>query len=326
MSATQTFPAELPTSLDPVEISLPQQHRLAEVTFRHSGWAYARRRVLHALLAAGVPDARVDRFANCGAYAWVLRSRRDPETLRVAASFCHDRLCRPCQRARANVIAHNLLRHQTTARLRFITLTIRHNLLPLALQLQKLTHSFRRLRRSQCWRKATRGGVAFIEIKRNSADTHWHPHLHVIHEGSYIPHRDLRDTWHRLTRDSYVVHLRTVTNPTTVARYVTTYANKPFDPSLTNNPDHLLAVVHALRNRRTIFTFGSWRTVSLRATTRDYDDWEPVQPLYEVLRDADHGEPEALRIIALLRRATPCMPQTPTPTDRSPPNQPYSDS
>lgn len=323
-TSTPTNTEALSTSLDPVEITSPESKRLSEIAFRHSGWAAERRRVQAALETADVPETRIARFANCGAYAWVLRSKADPTQLRVSASFCHDRLCKPCQRARANRMVHAVMAHVPRKRLRFVTLTTKHSRLPLALQLQKLTLCFRSLRRTSVWRKATSGGIAFIEVKRSNDGEYWHPHLHVIHEGTYIPHAAIRNAWKRLTRDSFVVHLRSVSNQDTVARYVTTYANKPYDHSLTRHPEQLAETVTAFYNRRTVFTFGTWRAIRLNERPDEIDAWTPILPLYELLASVSRGEPEAVDLLAQLRRTTPCLPTNPEQHPNPPPNQPYS--
>lgn len=324
-SSISTTPAlDSSPYLDPVEISPPDRKRLSEIAFRHSGWARERARVEQALHDDSVPAGRLLRFQNCGAYAWVLRNRADPTVLRISASHCHDRMCKPCQRARANALVHSVMSHVPRSRLRFITLTIRHNRLPLALQLQKLTIAFRTLRRTALWRRATQGGIAFIETKRSSDNSFWHPHLHVIHEGGYIPHRALANTWRRLTRDSFVVHLRTVTQPQTVAKYLTTYANKPYDSTITHHPTLLIEVIRAFRNRRTVFTFGTWRHLALRGTTYSPDEWQAIRPLFEILSLASIGDPDAVAILAALRRNVPCLTENHDQYPKPPPNQPYS--
>jgi len=314
------------TSLDLLEITSPDDKRLSELTFRHSGWAGERAAVLSALLDAGTSDLRVARFENCGSYAWVLRSKLDPNLYRISSSHCHDRFCKPCQRSRGLKTAHRLLATAPTSDLRFVTLTLRHNLLPLSLQLQKLVACFRTLRRAPLWSARTHGGAAFLELKRSENGRHWHPHLHIIHHGRYLPHAKLSRLWHQITNDSFIVDLRRVTNQRTVARYVTTYATKPFDPKLARDHDSLVEAIRALHGRRLLITFGTWRTLKVSDDEPSSRGWELVAPLWELLARADRGDPDAVDTLTHLKRSIPCLHNHDPPLATLPNNQPYSGS
>ena len=297
----------LSASLDHVELTSREDKRLSELTFRHSGWARERAAVLAAFEGAAASDLRVARFENCGSYAWVLRSKEDPTIYRISSSHCHDRFCKPCQRSRANRLAHRLLAASPTTDLRFVTLTLRHSPLPLSLQLQKLVACFRTLRRQHFWAARTTGGAAFIEVKRSKDGKYWHPHLHIIHHGRYLPHRDLSLAWSRLTRGSYIVHINRVRNLDRVAAYVTAYATKPFDSSLTHDHAALVEAIRALHGRRQLITFGTWRTLASADSENPRDGWELVAPLWELLARADHGDPDAIDTLTHLRRSVPCL-------------------
>jgi len=287
--------------------------RDSEVLFRHRGWLPARDRIWDALLAAGVPEARQRRFAYCGAYAWILRDPANPDAFKVSSSYCRDRFCTPCQRARAHQLVDALTSQMPTENLRFVTLTLKHTLLPLGLQLQKLTLSFRKLRGRVLWSSRTKGGVAFIEVKRDETGTYWHPHLHLVIEGSYLYWKDLSNAWKQITKDSYIVDIRTVASHRQLIRYLLKYASKPFASSLSSQPSLLSDTILALAGRRIAFTFGAWRAFKLTDRKRPSVEWTPVAPLWRVLADAANGDQHATSLLASLTENDLC------PRNHSPP-------
>ena len=132
-----------------------------ETTFRHSGWAGPRQQVMAALHAAGSSESQLMRFDACAASARVLR---DPATdrLRIAAQYCRCRHCRPCQRAKGNMLAANLIKKlegHATYEYRFITLTLKHSNRPLREQIRRLYHSFKILRRRPVWKQSQQEGA-----------------------------------------------------------------------------------------------------------------------------------------------------------------------
>jgi len=308
------------SSLDLVEtsVTLPQRPppsavselpRTPELTYRHRHWWRHRTAVYHALYQANVPNNRLQRFRACGSAAWVLENPNPPHNLKIAANYCHDRFCLPCQTQRARVIAKSVAGHARDRQLRFLTLTIRHSKTPLSEQLTKLVRDFRALRRTKLWRASVLGGVAFIEVKRARDRQHWHPHVHVIIEGRYMPVSAIAHEWHRITGNSYIVDIRTVDNANAAAKYVTTYAAKPLSYATTNDPAALTEAVSALAARNLYFSFGSWRRVKLRPKPT-LQEWSPVLPLAELLRRAAAGQPEALTILKRLNEDQSC-PQNP---------------
>ena len=99
----------------------------------------------------------------------------------------------------------------------FITLTVKNG--------PDLLERFQHLNKSQreLWMRKTRGrgsvldGVAgavwSYEIKRGSGDDLWHPHLHMIALAETMPDaKELANTWHNITGDSYIVDVRPITH------------------------------------------------------------------------------------------------------------------
>lgn len=313
------------TSLDPLEtksqgavrtLSTRSVRRVScSITFRHSGWQRDRRRVLAALQALHPNTSRLDRFKECGSNAWVMVDDEDPGRFRIVADLCHDRFCRPCARARGATIAANLRTYLGKRPFRFVTLTIRTDGLSLKDALDKLYRSFARLRRSSLWTSRVDGGCAICEIKRGRDAQRWHPHLHLILEGRYLPQAELKKHWLRITRDSFVVDVRMGRSTDEAAGYVTKYVSKPFDQAVVESPDSLREAMHALHGRRLVLTFGTWRGWRLLDTPSP-TGWSPVASLEDLLVRAESGEAYARHVLQTLTGA-----ESWEPSERSPPSE-----
>lgn len=329
----ETSAARLPdaSSVSPAEPTFRLKCELTPPTnlvqsFRHSGWRADRRRVYDALNHAGQSASRLDSFARCGGRAYVYRSLDDPSLYRIAGSACHDRFCMPCTRERAQAIAANVRERLAGQRARFLTLTIRTEGLDLRDGLTKLQHAFRRLQASSLWRSRVDGGVAFLEAKYNPDPGRWHPHVHAIIQGRYLPHDQLARTWKQITGDSHIVRIVVVKSHEAIAHYVTTYCSKTLRTHDFPTDAALAEAVAALHRRRLCRTFGTWRGLPLTEPTVS-GSWQPLGLLADILRDAAAGDPHARDTIAALATAAgrqflldhpPRPPPLPFPAGRFP--------
>lgn len=268
-------------------------------SFRHSGWATDRLRVFHALQCTSQSASRLQSFADCGDRAYVYHSLDDPDVYRVAGSACHDRFCGPCTRERGQAIAANVTERLAGQRARFVTLTLKTDGLDLAAGILKLQRAFRRLLRSDFWLARVTGGAAFIETKRSSDNVRWHPHIHAIVQGKYLPHDLLKALWLRITGDSSIIRVQAVTDEASVVRYVTTYAAKCLRTADFPADADLREAVRALHGARLVRTFGSWRGASL-TDTPVAGTWEIVAPLADLLALAVAGDYDARAILSSL--------------------------
>lgn len=284
-----------PTLLGPLETSGFGPQNLAS-SFRHSGWARQRTQVYEALREAGVPPSRRDNFAYCGANCYVVRSKTDPTTCKLAASCCHDRFCKPCGNGRSRTIAANVVKYLPHARCRFITLTLRHNERPLHEEIERLYTAFKQLRKTELWKHTQRGGVAFLEIKRSRDRQSWHPHFHVLATGKFIDGQKLSNAWKHITKDSFITDVRLVRDEKTVIEYVTKYASKPFDPTLYENQTVLVEAIQALQGRRMAIAFGTWKGLQMTEKI-DKDAWEFLDTLEGLCHRAAAGDNAARAII-----------------------------
>jgi len=144
------------------------------------------------------------------------------------------------------------------------------------------------------------GGVAFLELTRGAAGTHWHPHLHIIWEGKYLPQEQVSKRWKELTGDSWIVDLRPIGDVERAASYVAKYASKSIPKSIWDNQENLIEVIQVLEGRRTFNTFGSWRKIPLCKIPPIQDGWERVCPLTWAIRAARSGSNDARRLLNML--------------------------
>jgi hypothetical protein len=300
-------------------------HSLA-VRFRHSGWRGDRIRIYESLDRTVQPQPRQLNFVNCGANAHVFRNIEDPSIYRIAGSGCHDRFCLPCANERSRAIALNVLDVVKQRTLRFLTLTVKSDTESLADLLDKLHGSFQKLRRTKLWQKCVTGGVAFLEINWSVDHQRWHPHFHILIEGSYLPYAQLKNLWHSITGDSFVIEIRIVRDSAQAARYVTKYASKPFNRTFVAIPQRLDEAILALKGRKLLVTFGTWRGITLAQTPTD-GAWENVGSLDTYIIDAASGNNHAQAILrslttldleSLYARAPPLPPTGPNRTIHDP--------
>lgn len=333
----------LPSSLDTVETTShpdpltlllhpPVIDDVPIPTFRHRSWHNRRVRVATALATADVHRHRYQSFIACGCQAWVLRSASNPIDFKVVPDFCHDRWCVPCSNGRATRITANLLERLQDRQTRFITLTLTADNRPLQDRVDRLLVAFGKLRRRNFWKDRVVGGAAFLEITRGERHTHWHPHLHMVVEGSYIAKETLALAWLQITGDSYIVKIKLVRDQRIVGRYVTKYASKPLDAKIHREPDALVEAIKALRGRKLLYAFGTWsRWQLLKLPTNDA--WTLFGHINELLYREMNGDELAHLVLLLLQHSPdvfdghvfqldlqpeppPC--QTPTTTPLSP--------
>lgn len=269
-------------------------------------------------------DERTRRFDECGRDAWVLQDTSNPNRFRISANYCHDRFCSPCLRCRATLIANNLTEFLDPLRVRMVTLTVATDGLSLVDSLKLLYTSFHKLRRSKLWKRTVTGGVGILEVKRSATQPRWHPHLHVLVEGGYIPQRELTAVWHAITKTSFIVDVRMVNDARHAAHYVTKYLTKPTALRFTHETDLLDETIVALHGRRTILAFGSWYRLGF-TRPQDDTDWTPVDRLERIIEYADQGDEGSMRILAILESKRKCPKDTEN-LKRGPPPSDYRTS
>jgi hypothetical protein len=313
---------ERPASLDPVETAGNERSELSLYVpppgceyvkqdrgyfnflicnnFRHSGWQKFRRRVAVAMNHVYGPQAALHRFCQCGASMWILRNRDNPTEYKAVPDNCKSRWCIPCYGARTARLRARLAAGLPNGPVRMVTLTLKASESSLQECLNRLYDSFRKLRGRPFWKSRTLGGVAFLEFKRGGTSGLWHPHLHCLVQGRFLPQSELAQEWLCVTGDSHVVDVRLVRAREQVMHYVTKYCSKSNGISEESTDDDLIEIIRTLKGRRTVVPFGTWRTLRLLHTGGD-EDWELVGHLQELEVKASQEDTYAESVLTAYR-------------------------
>jgi len=267
-----------------------------ELYYRHGGWEQKRAKVINAMIDNQIIGLRRQHFENCGSSCRVMRKRGTDE-LRLVGFFCHDRFCDPCQRQRSKLLAANIMAQIEPDKFnRMITLTLLHLDKPLSERLKHLYHSFKLLRLMPAWRDSQKGGVACLEVKIGT-DGMFHPHLHIISQGTYLAGEVLTRCWTAATKDSYRTHIGMIKSREGAAKYVSEYAASPIDDNIYEDAEKLREVMTAMKGVRTANSFGVWRKYKLLAKPPQDGIWEPVCSLQDLLDAVCRKEPWAIAMM-----------------------------
>ncbi len=244
----RTSPVDLVT--DAQEDQTVAQRRL------HRPHERTRCRVLAAFAESGDPTLQRRAFKMSECCRWPAVSLSPQGQVHTSLGRCRDRLCPLCQTVRSNEFGARLRdATMTWDSVRHIVLTLAAQDAPLADQLDHLQASFRRLRQQTLWKRRVIRGVYSIEVTLNHKTGQWHPHLHVLIEGSYIPQDSLSEAWKIASGGSRVVWIELMASREGAARYVSKYVTKPSEiggwPA-----DAICEYAHAITGRRMIDRFG----------------------------------------------------------------------
>jgi hypothetical protein len=289
-----------------------------ETHFRHTHWQGKRAQVRTALAAAGTPTRQLEAFEQCGSECLVLYSQ-EAKKYKLASNTCKCRHCEPCAKSKANLLAANLrskLEKSPAGRYRFVTLTLRHSDAPLTDQIKRLQKSFKKLRTTKLWKSSQKGGCAILEIKWKKESRRWHPHLHVIAEGSYLQQAALSGAWLAATGDSPIVDIRALNNERDAAHYVAKYMSKGTNNEVWCDPQAAVEWVSAMRGTRSAATWGSWRGYKLLEHLKDDSVYKPIGLLTNIVRAANNAETWAIGLLDAITRDlqyNPHKPRTPKP-------------
>ena len=160
----------------------------------------------------------------------VVLGRDDDDRLMFRECRCRSRICPYCRECRRREVVEQLTatmdRMDST---RFMTFTLLSSDAPLGEQLARLRACFGRLRRTKLWKRRAAGGLYTVEVTYNGKTGQWHPHIHAVAEGSYIPQRELASEWERITGDSRIVDIRACRSRRQAVKYLAEYVQKTSD-------------------------------------------------------------------------------------------------
>jgi hypothetical protein len=249
-----------PLSLPPIfegETRHPLEIQTKSQKIVHAPYAAERWHITNALFNADCPKLkkRSHRIGFCCQTPAVrLRAEKEPFP---ALLRCRDRLCSFCseKRARACSVKATALVETFNAP-RFITLTTKSRRQPLYHSLRHLLTAFARLRRTALWKTWVKAGIYALEVTYNPATRMWHPHLHIIADGEFIPQPQLKKLWQKLTGDSYIVHVKAIPDRGRAARYISAYVAKPLEVK-SWDASAIREYASTLHGARMIQTFGA---------------------------------------------------------------------
>jgi len=216
----------------------------------------------YAFIESGSNSEYVSRYLSCRTRAWFVR---DSETgsVYVASNCCRLRWCPLCAYAKSRAVSSNVSDWcKTRNDLRFLTLTLKHSSSPLRSQIDYLYSCFRRLRKHKQFKPFCRGGIWFFQCKYIEDSGQWHPHLHILIAGKFIPQEWLSKLWCHITKGSSVVDIRAVKNSGAVADYVARYVSTPAKLSSLTLPLRV-ELFETFHGRRLCGTFGVAKKVRL---------------------------------------------------------------
>lgn len=217
----------------------------------------------------------------------------------IVANFCRDRFCQKCNGAKARIVADNLNAVMEGKACLTMELTVQHSTGDsLKTLLDKLYESFAKLRNQRFWKENVSGGAYVMELK-HTLKGGWHPHMHLVVESDFVPVELLQAGWKKATGGSYVVWVKRVGHQLATARYVSKYLTKAVDASVFADDALLSEAIEAMKGRRQVGTFGTWRGTKLATIDEEWDasEWVPVGPLSTILERAEAGEGWALAFI-----------------------------
>jgi hypothetical protein len=207
--------------------TLPEQNGLQDAI--HAPDLAERDRYILALIDSPYQDLQnlARRMATC---ADSVHLYVDPELGEIHEYLhrCKSRLCPLCARSRAMNVSEqveDLVKEMTTAK--HLVLTVKSTDNPLNAQLRDLRTWFAKLRRTKLWTAKVKNGVYTIETTINEKTGLWHPHIHCVFDGDYIPYKMLQREWHAITGGSEIIWIEKVDNAQGIARELCKYIGKP---------------------------------------------------------------------------------------------------
>jgi len=244
-------------------LSLPAQSRLQDAI--HDDHGKQRDRIILALNDGYSKSQRKKalKLACCAVSVHLFSDVRN-QSVRPYLHRCKDRMCPFCAKKRSATIAADMATIVDQMKQpRAMVLTVKSEDRPLAAQLTDLRHWFAKLRRSTWWKGLVTGGVYTVEVTQ-AEDTHlWHPHLHIIFDGAYVPQKQLRLKWHNVTGHSEIVWIEAVHNRTGAVNELCKYIGKP-QRSAAWTDQAIREYATAISGTRMVQSFGSFHGIKIR--------------------------------------------------------------
>lgn len=237
--------------------------------------------------------SQVKRIADCCRFSQVMTAE-DDGSVAICRQRCKSRLCPYCGRRRSMQLRGTMI--EAVRKLdspRFVTLTLRSSAAPLRDQVQQVNRAFATLRRTDLWKRNFTGGVYVVEVTFNRHTLQWHPHIHVIVDGQFVPQKDLKSAWERVTGGSTIVDIRKCHSIKSAVDHLCTYTTKSQDAS--HVPSEFLAEwADAMHGLRMASTFGTLHGCRLNPDKEPMTEgMKSVCPMGVLATQADRGDARA---------------------------------
>jgi hypothetical protein len=244
--------------------------------------AYVRASEIYAVADGSFGGKLSSRLQACRKHAYFMQNKVTKK-LRVMSSRCKLRWCPICRDVSRMIVTNatdEWLKIQKYPKM--ITLTLKHTDDPLQLQISRIYDCFRKLRRRAYFQRLVTGGIWFFQVKFNPSTEQWHPHIHCLVAGKYLPHAKLKQLWHKITSDSNIVDIRPVRDLEAASTEVARYATSPADITKVGM-DEAMEIYDSTKGRRICGSWGSARKVTLMPKPADDRDmWDKVADFFFV--------------------------------------------
>ncbi len=222
---------DLPEKAKPEKPRSPNPYHNGLQDALHEHYQVTRMAAYHALDDGGYGWLRklAVRMGACGSIAAVFIEAESGK-LHTWIHRCKVRCCPMCASIRSAGLGAEFggvirgMKHPS-----HLVLTLASSDRPLGDERRRILRMFRGLRNTDLWRRCVRGGFYVFEATWKSKSGQWHPHLHVVIDHEYMPHRALRRLWQGLTGDSSILHIHRIANREAAAHEMAKYAGKPQD-------------------------------------------------------------------------------------------------
>lgn len=244
--------------------------------------AYVRASEIYAVVDGSFGGKLSSRLQACRKHAWFMQSSVTNK-LRVMSSRCKLRWCPICRDVSRMIVTKSVDEWLVIQKYpKMITLTLQHTMDPLERQIKHLYDCFRKLRRRSYFMRLVTGGVWFFQVKFNPSTEQWHPHIHCLVAGQYLPHARLKALWHKITGDSHIVDIRPVRDLDSASSEVARYATSPADITAVD-VDRAMEIYDATKGRRICGSWGSAKGIALRPTPQEgTSEWSKVADFFFV--------------------------------------------
>lgn len=230
----------------------------------------------------------------CGTVSWLARSSGGE--LLFMRNGCNLRWCPKCRWRSAKKQTNRI--KSMTGHLRVMMLSIRSSDRPLSEQIEHLKKSFRRLRQMKSWKKYVNYGCGAVEVTFNNLSGQWHPHLHIIWNGSYYPQKLLSSMWCKATNGSTYVYVQKISGKKAMD-YVSKYLTKCPPVQKWRDPEKRAQEIVGLVGVQLFISFGDWSDVKIEEVKKDR--CELICPTNRLVECYKRGEPWAINLMVEIR-------------------------